>query len=49
MMEEKIRIEVENLEKNERIDKYLSSKLDDNFSRAKIQKLIDEELILVKL
>ena len=47
MMEEKIRIEVENLEKNERIDKYLSSKLDDNFSRAKIQKLIDEELILV--
>ena len=32
---------------NERIDKYLSSKLDDNFSRAKIQKLIDEELILV--
>lgn len=47
MMEEKIRIEVENLEKNERIDKYLSSKLDDSFSRAKIQKLIDEELILV--
>ena len=47
MMEEKIRIDVENLEKNERIDKYLSSKLDDNFSRAKIQKLIDEELILV--
>lgn len=47
MMEEKIRIEVENLEKNERIDKYLLSKLDDNFSRAKIQKLIDEELILV--
>ena len=47
MMEEKIRIEVENLEKSERIDKYLSSKLDDNFSRAKIQKLIDEELILV--
>lgn len=47
MMKEKIRIEVENLEKNERIDKYLSSKLDDNFSRAKIQKLIDEELILV--
>ena len=47
MMEEKIRIKVENLEKNERIDKYLSSKLDDNFSRAKIQKLIDEELILV--
>ena len=47
MMEEKIRIEVENLEKNERIDKYLPSKLDDNFSRAKIQKLIDEELILV--
>ena len=47
MMEEKIRIELENLEKNERIDKYLSSKLDDNFSRAKIQKLIDEELILV--
>ena len=47
MMEEKIRIEVENLEKNERIDKYLSSKLDDNFSRAKIQKLIDEKLILV--
>lgn len=47
MMKEKIRIEVENLEKNERIDKYLSSKLDDSFSRAKIQKLIDEELILV--
>ena len=47
MMEEKIRIEVENLEKNERIDKYLSSKLDYSFSRAKIQKLIDEELILV--
>lgn len=47
MMEEKIRIEVENLEKNERIDKYISSKLDDSFSRAKIQKLIDEELILV--
>jgi len=47
MMEEKIRIKVENLEKNERIDKYLSSKLDDSFSRAKIQKLIDEELILV--
>ena len=47
MMEEKIRIEVENLEKNERIDKYLSSKLDDSFSRAKIQKLIDEELIVV--
>lgn len=47
MMEEKIRIEVENLEKNKRIDKYLSSKLDDSFSRAKIQKLIDEELILV--
>ena len=47
MMEEKIRIDVENLEKSERIDKYLSSKLDDNFSRAKIQKLIDEELILV--
>lgn len=47
MMEEKIRIDVENLEKNERIDKYLSSKLDDSFSRAKIQKLIDEELILV--
>ena len=47
MMEEKIRIEVENLEKNERIDKYLSSELDDSFSRAKIQKLIDEELILV--
>lgn len=47
MMEEKIRIEVENLEKNERIDKYLSSKLDDSFSRAKIQKLIDEELIIV--
>lgn len=47
MMEEKIRIEVENLEKNERIDKYLSSKLDDSFSRAKIQKLIDEKLILV--
>lgn len=47
MMEEKIRIEVENLEKNERIDKYLSSKLDDSFSRAKIQKLIDEELVLV--
>lgn len=47
MMEEKIRIEVENLEKNERIDKYLSSKLNDSFSRAKIQKLIDEELILV--
>lgn len=47
MMEEKIRIEVENLEKNERIDKYLSSKLDNSFSRAKIQKLIDEELILV--
>lgn len=47
MMEEKIRIEVENLEKNERIDKYLSSKLDDSFSRAKIQKLIDEGLILV--
>lgn len=47
MMEEKIMIEVENLEKNERIDKYLSSKLDDSFSRAKIQKLIDEELILV--
>ena len=47
MMEEKIRIEVENLEKNERIDKYLSSKLDDSLSRAKIQKLIDEELILV--
>lgn len=47
MMEEKLRIEVENLEKNERIDKYLSSKLDDSFSRAKIQKLIDEELILV--
>ena len=47
MMEEKIRIDVENLEKNERIDKYLSSKLDDNFSRAKIQKLIDDELILV--
>ena len=47
MMEEKIRIEVENLEKNERIDKYLSSKLDDSFSRAKIQKLIDDELVLV--
>ena len=47
MMEEKIKVEVENLEKSERIDKYLSSKLDDNFSRAKIQKLIDEELILV--
>ena len=47
MMEEKIRIEVENLEKNERIDKYVSSKLDDSFSRAKIQKLIDEELIVV--
>lgn len=47
MMEEKIRIDVENLEKSERIDKYLSSKLDDNFSRAKIQKLIDDELILV--
>ena len=47
MMEEKIRIDVENLEKSERIDKYLSSKLDDSFSRAKIQKLIDEELILV--
>ena len=47
MMEEKIRIEVENLEKNERRDKYLSSNLDDSFSRAKIQKLIDEELILV--
>lgn len=47
MMEERIRIDVENLEKSERIDKYLSSKLDDNFSRAKIQKLIDEELILV--
>lgn len=47
MMEEKIRIKVENLEKNERIDKYLSSKLNDSFSRAKIQKLIDEELILV--
>lgn len=47
MMEEKIRIEVENLEKNERIDKYLSSKLDNSFSRAKIQKLIDEGLMLV--
>ena len=31
MMEEKIKVEVENLEKSERIDKYLSSKLDDNF------------------
>lgn len=37
MMEEKIRIEVENLEKNERIDKYLSSKLDDNFQEQKFK------------
>lgn len=46
-MKEKIMIKVENLEKSERIDKYLSSKLGNDFSRAKIQKLIDKELILV--
>lgn len=46
-MIEEINLNVENLLKSERIDKYLSDTQNINFSRAKIQKLMDKGLILV--